>query len=169
MDKVNNLFGQVQVTKVNSVQVAALEQQQDVYIAKVNNGSVDKIGIIAMVPHNSDAMSFNVLSQVDWHSLHVRSYNNEKTLIQALSKVASESQIAKLDIQRIGLGVDWGNDDDVELVTERVSVTSSTYSASLPFQVTLHSRYSDNKFGNELENIIELIPALNTYNITLVK
>lgn len=168
MDKVNSLLGNIQMTKVNSVQVAAIDQRQDVYLAKINNGTVDKIGVIAMVPHSEQALSYNVLAQIPWHSLHVRSYNSEKLFVQALKKIASENQLMDLEPQSVAR-VDWGNDDDVELVTDRITVTSSTYNAPLPFKVTLHSQYTENKFGHELENVIEFIPALQTYNFTLVK
>lgn len=168
MEKINALIGHVQVFKAGTVLVQALGQKQDVYIAKLKNDTTNKIALIAFVPSEKTSLQYNVVSQLKWSSLHVRSYTTEKNFLQAMKKVASDSQIAELETQQVPF-VDWGNQDDVVLVTKVANKSNSVYEADLPYVVTLHSQYSDNKFGTELEHEIELIPALQTYNFSLSK
>lgn len=168
MDKVGALFGNIQVFKTGTVFIEKLNQKQDVYVAKLKNSTTNKIGLIVFVPHNRAAMQYSVVKQLDWSSFHVRSYATEKNFIQAMKKIANEEQVYGLDYQPIP-NVDWGNDQDVVLTTQIAKPSSSVYDGDVPFAVTLHSAYSDNKFGSELEHEIELIPALQTYNFTLSK
>ena len=170
MEQVNKLFGAVQIQKVCTCKVEALGAQQDAYVAKLNNGTTDQIAMIAMVPHDDSAMSLQVLSQVNWDSLHVRSYTSKSSLEASLAAIASKEVLAELQTQII-VTPDWGNDRDLELNAIKATSSCTTYGcdAQLPFAVTLHSIYSDNKHGTELENDIEFIPALTTYNFTLTK
>lgn len=170
MDKVNNLFGNVQMQKVSASKVEALGSIQDVYIAKVNNGTTDKICVIALAPRKSSSTSMSPLSQIDWSSLHVRSYKSLKQMNASLKTVASKEQLENLSVQQIRFP-DWGNDEDVILTSAHVNTSGTTYQteSSLPFTITLKSVYTNNKRGNELETQIELIPALQTFNFVLEK
>lgn len=170
MNEVNKLFGAVQLQKVGTCKVEALSSMQDAYVAKVNNGSTSKIAVIAMAPHSANSLNIQPLSQLDWSSLHVRSYSSKKMLEASLKDLVSKEVLSQLQIQKV-TSPNWGDEPDMELTAVNVTSSNTTYksSAALPFKVTLHSVYKDNKHGTELENDIEYIPALLTYNFTLQK
>lgn len=170
MEDVNKLFGRVQLQKVRTCKVEALGAEQDAYIAKLNNGTTDKIAVIAMVPHTGSGLPMAPLAELNWTSLHVRSYSSTSTLETSLASVAEKVVVNALSVQKIA-SPNWGDKPDVELHAIKVASSATTYGSHNPlgFNVTLHSVYKDNKHGSELENEIELIPALLTYNFTLVR
>lgn len=169
MEEVNQLFGQLQMSHVGTFHVAAANTAQDVFVARINNGTLDQVVAIAMVPQNNNNLHLQPLSQLKWDSLHVRSYKSNQDLKNAMQPM--NVNINALPATQRLPRVDWGNKPDVVLNAIKVEKQYNTYKAEqkLPFKVTLHSVNTENKHGNEIERSLELIPALETCNFTLVK
>lgn len=160
------------MTQANICEIPALGKKQQAFIARLNNGTVDPIAAIAMVSVDTEALPIMPLSHLNWESLHIRTYPSQEKQKNTLRSVADEKLLSQLTVQRLG-GVDWGNDHDVELVSESSTQTRTSYKTrssneELPFVLTLHSTSSESRGGNDLEQSIELIPALQTFNFTLV-
>ena len=170
MEAVNKLLNSVITQKIGTFQVAATNSTQDVFLARVKNGTTDAISVVAMVPHEDRLPEYMPMSELVWSSLHVRSYSSQKEMRAALAPIISESGLATLHLQTLQ-AADWGRDKDFDLHASKMTENSTTYraAASIPFSVTLHSRRSKNKRGSELENALEFIPALQTLSFTLVK
>lgn len=167
MEEVDKLFGKLQMHCVGTFQVQALGDTQEVFLAQINNGTTDRILAVAMGPVSSNKCVIQPLSQVKWHSLTVRSFASSEG-INSILKTLKVSQADLPSSQKLG-GVNWGDADDYLLTAVKSDKSSKTYSSDVPYVVTLHSTSKDNKYGNELETKIELIPALQTMNFTLVK
>lgn len=168
MEDVNKLFGLLQMKRVGQVRLEAINAAEDIFIAQVSNGSTDRILAIATAPTVAKGPSVFPLSQINWHTLHVRSYKSNAA-VEAICKTLKIDSTNLGDVQNIPM-VDWGTQDDIVLESVEVQANCKTYGSQvdLPFKVTLHSVNTNNKHGNELEHSLELIPALMTCNFTLV-
>ena len=110
------------------------------------------------------------MDQMNWSSLTVRSYPSQKDMRTALSKIITEQALQTVQVQNLPR-VDWGREVDFDLIAEKETQHSTSYraTATVPFKVTLHSTRTKNRRGNELENALEFIPAIQTLNFTLVR
>jgi hypothetical protein len=168
MEDVNKLFGLLQMKRVGQVRLEAINATEDIFVAQVSNGSTDRILAIATAPTAAKGPSVFPLSQIQWHTLHIRSYKSNAA-VEAICKTLKIDSSNLGDLQNIPM-VDWGTQDDIVLESVEVQANCKTYDSQvqLPFKVTLHSVNANNKHGNELEHSLELIPALMTCNFTLV-
>lgn len=175
MDEVEKLFGKLQVHCVGSFKVQALNETQECFLAQINNGTTDRIVAIALGPVSGNKCVMQPLSQVNWHSLTVRSFASSEGLNSVLKTLAIP--LENLPASQKLTGVDWGDAEDYLLTAAKGDKSSKTYASvppagvkrDLPYSVTLHTTSKDNKYGNDLEPKIELIPALQTLNFTLIK
>lgn len=169
MEDVNKFFGKVQVQKVCTCKVETLGSLQDAYLAKLNNGTTDQVVVVALTPHEQGSLGLKPLSQLKWTSLHVRSYASRATMEATMQNLVKRDVLLNIQPQNISMP-NWGDHEDFVLRAARVGQTSTVYTSSkaLPFTVTLHSSYQDNKHGSELESSIDFIPSMMTYNFSLV-
>ena len=170
MEEFNKLFGGLVLQKVGTFHVSALNANQDVFAARVKNGTTDAVTIVAMVNHGEKIPETMPMDQLQWSSVHVRSYPTQKDMRVALSNIMTVDQLASLRVQALPK-VEWGNSQDFDLIAsehykDRVGYRAT---ASIPFKVTLHSSKVGNDRGNELETALEFIPALRTMNFTLTR
>lgn len=167
MEEVEKLFGKLQMHCVGSFKVQAANDNQEAFLAQVNNGTTDRILAIALGPISGNKCVMQPLSQVNWTSLTVRSFSSSEGINSVLKTLGVP--LENLPASQKLNPVNWGDAADHLLTAVKTDKTCKTYSADLPYIVTLHSTSRDNKYGNELEPRIELIPALQTMNFTLIK
>lgn len=162
MEKVNNLFGDLKVKKIGTFNVETEGRPMDFFVTKILNSTTDHIGLVAMAPHQGGERDTVQLSQLDWQSLHVRTYLNRSELENAFKKM-SEEKLGQLLSQRVK-NPKWSDEPDIVLVATAAREDKKEYDATgnLPFKVVLHN-------AGDIERKIELIPALQTYNFTLMR
>ena len=167
MEEVDKLFGKLQMHCVGTFKVQAAGDTQEAFLAQINNGTTDRIVAIALGPVSGNKCVMQPLSQVKWHSLTVRSFASSEGVASVLKTLGVPME--NLPVSQKLTAVNWGDAEDYLLTAAKSDKTSKTYTSNIPYVVTLHSTSKDNKYGNELETKIELIPALQTMNFTLVK
>lgn len=168
MEKVKKAFGSLQMTCVGDVKVQAQGTTQKAYVAKVNNGTTDRVIAIALCSDSGRACNIQPMSQLTWDSFHVRSFTSSGQMASVLRSLNVNPE--DLPQPQKLVGANWGNQDDIVLRAEIHNDKSKTYSSdeNLPFTVTLHTNEVTNGHGNSLEVAIELIPAIQTCNFSLV-
>lgn len=170
MEKVNLLFGDLKVKKLGTFHVETVNRPMDVFGTKIITANTDHIGMIVMTPHQGGERTTVKFDQLDWYSLHVRTYGSRSDLENAFKKVAQGNKIKQLISQKVKNPA-WTDEADIELKAVRATNTTREYDSNvaIPFKVTLHSVNAAGPNDSDLEREIELIPALQTMNFTLVK
>ena len=169
MEQVNKKFGGLTVRKVSTLSHSALGIS-DLYFARLKNSRLSEEVVLVLAPHNKSSPGINMISQIPWTSLQVRSYANTEIMYQALEKMVNGKVIS--NTEKVTLPkVDWKKTPEIELKAEVSRNDKNIYvSRALPqIKFVLYSSYKDNEHGNELESAINLIPAMNSLNFALIK
>ena len=168
MDKVETLFGEVPFHKIGTYNVESVDKTMDVFAAKISRGkNTDKTIAMMFVKHGAENPSIARLQDLQWTHFQVRSYGNMNSLIAATRHLDKKNEIASLKPVKLPK-VRWGNDYDLVLKAQSSNKKYTTYKCESGFdcKVSMFVAAEDDR-GNDLENIIELIPILQSYNFAI--
>lgn len=169
MDRVESIFGQLPLTKVGTFNFKDEQKVMDVYAARLNRGkSTDKTVALMMVEHQDKNPGVARIVDLDWRTFTVRSYPHLNAMFAAVRQINVNGAIGSLKEVTVSRPK-WGRLQDTILSAERRSDVYTSYkSQELAFGVTAYVE-SGSERGNDLENQVELIPVLESYNFAITK
>jgi hypothetical protein len=168
MDRLETIFGSVPLQKAGTFNLSTEQKIVDLYVAKLVRGkSTDSTIAMMFVDHKDSNPVTSRILDLEWNSIMVRTYPHVKAMLAAVKDV-NDGTISSLRSVQVK-PPKWGNAEDVVLTASRRTQDYTTYEGeALGFTVTGFPE-SGNQFGNDLENQIELIPLLTSYNFCIQK
>jgi hypothetical protein len=168
MERLETIFGSLPLQKVGTFNLAKEKKVVDLYVAKLIRGkSTDSTIVMMFAEHKEANPVTSRMSDVAWDTFMVRSYPHQKAMLAAVRQINADT-IASMRGVRVK-APKWGNIEDVVMAATRRTQDYTTYEAeALGFTVTGFPE-SGNQFGNDLENQVELIPLLTSFNFCVQK
>jgi hypothetical protein len=168
MERLETIFGSLPLQKVGTFNLAAEKKTVDLYAAKLIRGkSTDSTIVMMFAEHKESNPATSRMSDVEWDSFMVRSYPHAKAMLAAVRHIDVNS-VAALRGVRVKTPK-WGNIEDVVMSATRRTQDYTTYEAEALDVVVTGFADSGNQFGNDLENQVELIPLLTSFNFCVQK
>ena len=167
MDRLETLFGSLPLQKVATFNLVDEKKVRDLYAGKIVRPKTSDSTIVMMFAvHAEKNPGVARLSDVEWDTFMVRTYPHADAMKAALRGINAKT-LAGLKPIRVKMPK-WGNDDDIVLTAARRTQDYTTYEAeALGFNVTGFD--CENPYGNSLENQVELIPLLTSFNFAVKK
>jgi hypothetical protein len=167
MERLETLFGSLPLQKVGTFNLADDKKIRDLYAARLVRSKVTDSTVVLMFAVHSDKNPGTArLSDVEWDTFMVRSYPHVDAF-KAAMRALDANTLAGLKGVRVQ-APKWGNDEDIVLTASKRTQDYTMYQAEgLNFSITGFDCH--NHFGNSLENQVELIPLLTSYNFAITK